>query len=55
MKFKAYNLKYNLYEIPIIFTDRVKGSSKLNLSIISEAIFGLITMKISQIISKFFR
>ena len=55
MKFKAYNLKYNLYEIPIIFTDRVKGSSKLNLSIISEAIFGLITMKISQIFSKIFR
>ena len=55
MKFKAYNLKYNLYEIPIIFTDRVKGSSKLNLSIISEAIFGLITMKISQIFTKIFR
>ena len=55
MKFKAYNLKYNLYEIPIIFTDRVKGRSKLNLSIISEAIFGLITMKISQIFSKIFR
>ncbi len=54
MKFKAYNLKYNLYEIPIIFTDRVKGSSKLNLSIISEAIFGLITMKISQIFTKIF-
>ena len=55
MKFKAYNLKYNLYEIPIIFTDRIKGSSKLNLSIISEAIFGLITMKISQIFTKIFR
>ena len=55
MKFKAFNLKYNLYEIPIIFTDRVKGSSKLNLSIISEAIFGLITMKISQIFSKIFK
>ena len=55
MKFKAYNLKYNLYEIPIIFTDRVNGSSKLNLSIISEAIFGLITMKISQIFTKIFR
>ena len=55
MKFKAHNLKYNLYEIPIIFTDRVKGSSKLNLSIISEAIFGLITMKINQIFSNFFR
>ena len=34
MKFKAYNLKYKLYEIPIIFTDRKRGESKLNLSII---------------------
>ena len=55
MKFKADCLNYKLYEIPIIFTDRVKGESKLNLSIISEAIFGLIVMKISHIFSKFFR
>ena len=55
MKFKADCLNYNLYEIPIIFTDRVKGESKLNLSIISEAIFGLIVMKISHIFSNFFR
>ena len=54
MKFKAYNLDYKLYEIPIIFTDRVRGDSKLNLSIISEAIFGLVSMKLRHIFSKFF-
>ena len=54
MKFKAYNLDYKLYEIPIIFTDRVHGDSKLNLSIISEAIFGLVSMKLRHIFSKFF-
>ena len=55
MKFKAYNLNYKLYEIPIIFTDRIRGESKLNLSIISEAIFGLIFMKLKHILSKFFK
>ena len=54
MKFKAYNLDYKLYEIPIIFTDRVRGNSKLNLSIISEAIFGLVSMKLRHLFSKFF-
>ena len=55
MKFKAYNLNYKLYEIPIIFTDRVRGESKLNLSIISEAIFGLISMKFKHVYSNFFK
>ena len=55
MKFKAYNLNYKLYEIPIIFTDRIRGESKLNLSIISEAIFGLIFMKLKYILSKFLK
>ena len=55
MKFKAYNLKYKLYEIPIIFTDRIRGQSKLNLSIIYEAVFGLISMKFGQILSKIFK
>ena len=55
MKFKAYNLKYKLYEIPIIFTDRIRGESKLNLSIIYEAVFGLISMKLRKIFSKMFK
>ena len=55
MKFKAHSLNYKLYEIPIIFTDRVRGESKLNLSIISEAIFGLINMKLKHVFSKIFK
>jgi dolichol-phosphate mannosyltransferase len=52
MKFKAYVLKYKLFEIPIIFTDRTKGESKMNKSIIPEAIFGLIKMKLKNIFFK---
>ena len=52
MKFKAYVLNYKLYEIPIIFTDRTKGESKMNKSIIPEAIFGLLKMKLKHIFSK---
>lgn len=52
MKFKAYKKKFKIVEIPIIFTDRVKGESKLSGSIITEAIFGVIQMKFNSIFSK---
>jgi dolichol-phosphate mannosyltransferase len=52
MKFKSYLLKFNITEIPVIFTDRVKGVSKLSSGIISEAIFGVITMKLKSILKK---
>ena len=45
MKFKAYCKKLKIVEIPVIFTDRVRGESKLSSGIISEAIFGVISMK----------
>ena len=41
MKFKAYLKKFKIVEIPVIFTDRTKGESKLSAGIISEAIFGV--------------
>jgi len=50
MKFKAHLLKYKIIEIPVIFTDRTKGESKLSGSIISEAIFGVISMKFKSAI-----
>ena len=53
MKFKAHLLGYNLYEIPIIFTDRVKGNSKMNKSIIPEAIFGILKMKFKSIFLRY--
>ena len=49
MKFKAHSNGFKLIEIPIIFTDRKKGKSKMSLSIVWEAIFGLILLKIKKV------
>ncbi|MEZ4858450.1 MAG: polyprenol monophosphomannose synthase [Flavobacteriaceae bacterium] len=49
MKYKAYLSKFKITEVPIIFTDRTKGASKMSKGIISEAIFGVISMKIKSL------
>jgi dolichol-phosphate mannosyltransferase len=48
MKFKAYLKNFEIIEIPVIFTDRVLGESKLDNSIVYEAIFGVIKMKVKS-------
>ena len=45
MKYRAYLQGFAITEIPIIFTDRTKGKSKMNKSIIREAVFGVIAMR----------
>ncbi|MCF7568399.1 polyprenol monophosphomannose synthase [Sabulilitoribacter arenilitoris] len=52
MKFKAYLKKFKLTEVPVIFTDRTKGESKLSSGIISEAVFGVISMKLKSVFKK---
>lgn len=52
MKFKAYLNHFKILEIPVIFTDRTKGESKLSSGIISEAIFGVISMKMKSLFKK---
>jgi dolichol-phosphate mannosyltransferase len=52
MKFKAYLKKFKIIEVPVIFTDRAKGKSKMSGGIISEAIFGVINMKLKSLFSK---
>ena len=52
MKFKAYLKKFNIVEVPVIFTDRTKGESKLSSGIISEAIFGVISMKLKSLFKR---
>tara|TARA_R110001583_G_scaffold67978_7_gene193937 strand:+ start:2277 stop:2999 length:723 start_codon:yes stop_codon:yes gene_type:complete len=52
MKFKAYLKKFKIVEVPVIFTDRTKGVSKLSSGIISEAIFGVISMKFKSLFKK---
>ena len=49
MKFKAYSKHFKIVEVPVIFTDRTRGQSKLSSSIISEAIFGVISMKFKSL------
>lgn len=52
MKFKAYLKKFKIVEVPVIFTDRRKGKSKMSGSIISEAIFGVMSMKLKSLVGR---
>jgi len=45
MKFTAWKLGFNVVEVPIIFTDRTEGSSKMSKSIFKEAFIGVLSMK----------
>ncbi|WP_109097245.1 polyprenol monophosphomannose synthase [Aquimarina sp. AU58] len=53
MKFKAYLLKFKIKEIPVIFTDRTRGTSKMSKGIISEAVFGVIKMKFNSLFNRY--
>ncbi len=48
MKFTAIKYGFNVVEVPIIFTDRTEGVSKMSTRIFREAFFGVIQMKISS-------
>jgi len=48
MKFTAIKYGFNVVEIPIIFTDRTEGTSKMSTRIFREAFIGVIQMKISS-------
>ena len=52
MKFKAYLKQFKIVEVPVIFTDRTRGESKLSSGIISEDIFGVISMKLKSLFTK---
>ena len=45
MKFTAYKCGFKLVEVPIIFINRVLGTSKMNSSIFGEALFGVVQLK----------
>ncbi len=52
MKFRAFSKKFKIVEVPIIFTNRVQGESKMNGGIIGEAVFGIINLKWKSITGK---
>jgi dolichol-phosphate mannosyltransferase len=45
MKYTATKLGYKIHEVPIIFTDRVLGTSKMSMKIFKEAFFGVFSLK----------
>ena len=51
MKFRTWKKGFKIKELPIIFKDRERGVSKLNSSIIKEAVFGVLKMKIKSLFS----
>ncbi len=52
MKFIAWQLGYKIVEVPIIFTDRKAGTSKMSGSIFGEAMWGVLRMKLVSIFKK---
>jgi dolichol-phosphate mannosyltransferase len=53
MKFIAWKLGYNIVEIPIIFTDRKLGTSKMSGGIFNEALWGVLRMKLRSLFIKY--
>ena len=55
MKFLAWKYGFNIAEVPIIFTDRTRGESKMSGGIIKEAILGVMQIKISSLFRSYRR
>lgn len=45
MKYTATRLGFRIYEVPIIFTDRILGTSKMSMKIFKEAFFGVFNLR----------
>jgi dolichol-phosphate mannosyltransferase len=52
MKYRVFAKKFNIQEVPVIFTDRTKGQSKMSGSIIKEAIFGVISLRMKKFFNR---
>lgn len=53
MKFTAHKMGFRVVEVPIVFVNRVLGTSKMNSSIFGEAVFGVIRLKLNSIFHKY--
>lgn len=52
MNFKAWKKGYKIHEVPIVFTDRVEGTSKMSKKIVREAVFMVWKLRLQSIFGK---
>lgn len=52
MKYRTFKKKYKIVEVPIVFTNREHGVSKMNGGIIGEAVFGVLNLRWKSLIGK---
>lgn len=53
MKFTTWKYGFDLKEVPVVFTDRLKGQSKMSMGIFKEALFGVIQLKWKSFFTKY--
>ena len=52
MKYRTFAKNFCIIEVPIIFTDRTKGQSKMSSAIFKEAIFGVVALRIKKLFGR---
>jgi dolichol-phosphate mannosyltransferase len=52
MKYRAWAKHFKIVEVPVIFTDRTKGQSKMSGSIIKEAVFGVLSLRLKKLLNR---
>jgi dolichol-phosphate mannosyltransferase len=51
MKYRTYCKDFKIVEVPIIFTDRTKGQSKMSSAIFKEAVLGVIALRLKKLVN----
>ncbi len=51
MKYRAFCKNFQIVEVPIIFTDRTKGQSKMSSAIFKEAVLGVVALRLKKLIN----
>jgi dolichol-phosphate mannosyltransferase len=53
MKFLTWKHGFRIKEVPIIFTERKRGTSKMSTKILNEAAWGVITLKVGSLFKRY--
>jgi dolichol-phosphate mannosyltransferase len=53
MKYAAKTLGFKIKEVPIVFADRIEGTSKMTSGIIKEAVFGVLSMRFKSFFNSY--